>query len=67
MRGEPPEATYTFKHALVQEAAYESLLKRTRQQFHSRVVDVLRARFPERASGSPGGSGTARGTGGKSR
>ena len=42
-RGEPPEATYTFKHALVQEAAYESLLKRTRQQLHGRVVDVLRA------------------------
>ena len=40
-RGEPPEATYTFKHALVQEAAYESLLKRTRQQLHGRVVDVL--------------------------
>jgi class 3 adenylate cyclase/tetratricopeptide (TPR) repeat protein len=48
VRGEPPEATYTFKHALVQEAAYESLLKRTRQQLHGRVVDVLRERFPER-------------------
>jgi class 3 adenylate cyclase/tetratricopeptide (TPR) repeat protein len=42
-RGEPPAATYTFKHALVQEAAYESLLKRTRQQLHGRVVDVLEA------------------------
>jgi class 3 adenylate cyclase/tetratricopeptide (TPR) repeat protein len=42
-RGEPPEATYTFKHALVQEAAYESLLKRTRQQLHGRVVDALAA------------------------
>jgi tetratricopeptide (TPR) repeat protein len=41
VRGEPPDATYTFKHALVQEAAYESLLKRTRQQLHGRVVDVL--------------------------
>ena len=30
-RGEPPDATYTFKHALVQEAAYESLLRRTRR------------------------------------
>ena len=48
VRGEPPEATYTFKHALVQEAAYESLLKRTRQQLHGRVVDVLREQFPER-------------------
>jgi class 3 adenylate cyclase/predicted ATPase len=52
-RGEPPEATYTFKHALVQEAAYESLLKRTRQQLHGRVVDVLRERFPERVDAEP--------------
>jgi class 3 adenylate cyclase/tetratricopeptide (TPR) repeat protein len=52
-RGEPPEATYTFKHALVQEAAYESLLKRTRQQLHGRVVDVLAEQFPERAAAEP--------------
>jgi class 3 adenylate cyclase/tetratricopeptide (TPR) repeat protein len=52
-RGEPPEATYTFKHALVQEAAYESLLKRTRQQLHGRVVDVLVERFPERVESEP--------------
>jgi len=52
-RGELPEATYTFKHALVQEAAYESLLKRTRQQLHGRVVDVLRERFPERVTAEP--------------
>ena len=53
VRGEPPAATYTFKHALVQEAAYESLLKRTRQQLHGRVVDVLVAAFPERAAAEP--------------
>jgi class 3 adenylate cyclase/predicted ATPase len=41
VRGEPPEATYTYKHALVQEAAYASLLKRTRRELHGRVVDVL--------------------------
>ena len=52
-RGEPPDATYTFKHALVQEAAYESLLKCTRQQLHGRVVDVLRERFPERVESEP--------------
>jgi class 3 adenylate cyclase/tetratricopeptide (TPR) repeat protein len=52
-RGEPPHATYTFKHALVQEAAYESLLKRTRQQIHWRVVEVLRERFPERVESEP--------------
>ncbi len=53
VRGEPPEATYTFKHALVQEAAYESLLKRSRQQLHSHVVDVLVAEFAERAAATP--------------
>ncbi len=50
VRGKPPAATYTFKHALVQEAAYGSLLKRTRQQLHGRVVDVLLSEFPERAA-----------------
>jgi tetratricopeptide (TPR) repeat protein len=53
VRGVPPEATYTFKHALVQEAAYESILKRTRQQLHGRVVDVLLTEFPERAAAAP--------------
>jgi class 3 adenylate cyclase/tetratricopeptide (TPR) repeat protein len=43
VRGAPPAATYTFKHALVQEAAYESLLKRVRQQLHARVCDALAA------------------------
>ncbi len=52
-RGEPPEATYTFKHALVQEAAYGSLLKRTRQQLHGRIAEVLEERFPERAAAEP--------------
>jgi tetratricopeptide (TPR) repeat protein len=52
-RGEVPEATYTFKHALVQEAAYESLLKHTRQQLHARVVDALREQFPERVESEP--------------
>jgi class 3 adenylate cyclase/predicted ATPase len=52
-RGEPPHAIYTFKHALVQEAAYGSLLKRTRQQLHGRVVEVLRERFPKRTAAEP--------------
>jgi class 3 adenylate cyclase/tetratricopeptide (TPR) repeat protein len=52
-RGEPPSATYTFKHALVQEAAYGSLLKRTRQQLHRRVVEALVERFPERVAAEP--------------
>jgi predicted ATPase len=52
-RGEPPEATYTFKHALLQEAAYGSLLKRTRQQLHARIAQVLDERFPERVASEP--------------
>ncbi len=53
VRGEPPQSSYTFKHALVQEAAYESLLKRTRRQLHGRVVEVLLAQFPDRAAAEP--------------
>ena len=53
VRGEPPTAIYTFKHVLVQEAAYESLLKRTRRELHGRVVDVILAQFPERAAAEP--------------
>jgi class 3 adenylate cyclase/predicted ATPase len=52
-RGEPPAATYMFKHALIQETAYQSLLKRTRQQLHARVANVLEERFPERVGSEP--------------
>jgi hypothetical protein len=40
-RGEPPEARYFFKHALIQEAAYQSLLRSTRQQYHQQIAQVL--------------------------
>ena len=40
-RGAPPEATYTFKHSLVQDAAYQSLLKSKRQQLHARIAEAL--------------------------
>jgi class 3 adenylate cyclase/predicted ATPase len=40
-RGTPPDATYLFKHALVRDAAYESLLKAKRVAMHARLVDVL--------------------------
>jgi class 3 adenylate cyclase/predicted ATPase len=40
-RGTPPHAVYTFKHALVQDAAYESLLKSNRQSLHRRIAEVL--------------------------
>ncbi|WP_437971822.1 protein kinase [Sorangium sp. So ce260] len=46
-RGRPPRATYTFKHALVQDAAYQSLLRSTRQVYHARIAAVLAERFPE--------------------
>jgi TOMM system kinase/cyclase fusion protein len=46
-RGMIPQATYTFKHALIQDAAYQSLLKSTRQQYHQRIAQVLETRFPD--------------------
>jgi predicted ATPase len=52
-RGLPPQAFYTFKHALVQDAAYASLLKSTRQQYHQRIAHVLEAQFPETAEAQP--------------
>ncbi len=42
-RGIPPDARYTFKHALVQDAAYEALLKSTRQRLHDRIALALEA------------------------
>jgi class 3 adenylate cyclase/predicted ATPase len=52
-RGLPPQATYTFKHALIQDAAYASLLRRTRQQYHQRIAQVLTERFPETTEMQP--------------
>ena len=46
-RSTPPDASYTFKHALLRDAAYESLLKAQRQQLHASIADVLAAEFPE--------------------
>ena len=48
-RGLPPQATYLFKHVLIQEAAYQSLLKSTRQQYHQRIAQVLAERLPDRS------------------
>jgi TOMM system kinase/cyclase fusion protein len=52
-QGLPPQATYRFKHALIQEAAYQSLLRSTRQQHHQRIAQVLEARFPELCETQP--------------
>jgi serine/threonine protein kinase/predicted ATPase len=52
-RGRAPRITYQFKHALIQDAAYGSLLKKTRQQFHRRIAEALAARFPAVVEGQP--------------
>ena len=46
-RGLPPQATYLFKHALIQDTAYQSLLKSKRQQYHQQIAQVLEARFSD--------------------
>jgi class 3 adenylate cyclase len=52
-RGLPPQATYTFKHALLQETAYQALLKSTRRQYHERIAQVLATQYPETAVVQP--------------
>jgi predicted ATPase/class 3 adenylate cyclase len=52
-RGVPPEVTYAFKHALVQDAAYGTLLKSKRQHLHVRIAQVLEEQFPEQAEIEP--------------
>ncbi len=52
-RGVLPHATYLFKHALIQEAAYQSLLRSTRQQYHQRIAQVLEEGFPELCATQP--------------
>ena len=53
IQGFPPDAQYTFKHALVQDAAYESLLKSTRREQHRRVATVLIEGFADTAGRQP--------------
>jgi class 3 adenylate cyclase/tetratricopeptide (TPR) repeat protein len=52
-RGLPPQATYLFKHTLIQEAAYQSLLRSTRQQHHQSIAQVLETSFPEVSETQP--------------
>ena len=52
-RGTPPDATYSFKHALVQDAAYATMLKSRRRQLHSSIAKVLVERFPAMAESLP--------------
>src|SRR5882762_9720539 len=52
-QGLPPQATYLFKHALIQDAAYQSLLRSTRQQHHQHIAQVLEGRFPDLCETQP--------------
>jgi class 3 adenylate cyclase/predicted ATPase len=53
VQGVPPDSDYRFKHALIQDAAYENLLKSRRQVLHRRVAETLRDRFPDTAAAEP--------------
>jgi class 3 adenylate cyclase/predicted ATPase len=52
-RGTPPDAEYTFKHALVQDAAYSTLLRSRRQQIHARILTALESQFPGTVAAQP--------------
>jgi class 3 adenylate cyclase/predicted ATPase len=52
-RGTPPEAVYTFKHVLVQDAALSSLLRSTRQQLHAQIAEALETHSPELIESQP--------------
>src|SRR5215470_14477301 len=52
-RGLPPQVTYLFKHALIQDTAYHSLLKSKRQQYHQQIARVLEERFLETKETQP--------------
>jgi predicted ATPase len=53
VRGEPPDSTYVFKHALVQDAAYGTFVRSKRQQLHGRIADALEQGFPETVETQP--------------
>jgi TOMM system kinase/cyclase fusion protein len=52
-RGLPPHSWYVFKHALIQEAAYQSLLRSTRQRYHQHIAQILEGQFPETVETQP--------------
>ncbi|MFT5112309.1 MAG: putative ATPase [Parasphingorhabdus sp.] len=52
-RGRPPKARYFFKHALVQDAAYNSLLKRNRQRHHRNIAELIEQKFSSLAESNP--------------
>ena len=52
-RGGTSHGSYTFKHALLQDAAYDSLLKEPKRQFHDRIADGLQSKFPDVVANTP--------------
>ena len=52
-RDQPPDATYTFTHALIQDTAYNSLLWDRRAEFHARVAGVLESEFSDQVETAP--------------
>ena len=52
-KGRPPDCTYLFKHALLEDALYNSLIKSKRQDFHRHIADALETAFPETAERRP--------------
>jgi predicted ATPase len=52
-QGTPPQATYLFKHALVQDAAYGTLLREPRRALHARIAETLESQFAEIAENQP--------------
>ena len=52
-RGAPPHASFVFKHALVQDAAYSTLLRDQRQELHARIARSIEQQFPELVEGEP--------------
>jgi class 3 adenylate cyclase/tetratricopeptide (TPR) repeat protein len=53
IRGTPPNATYVFKHALVQDSAYSAMLRSRRQSLHASIATILEKRFPETVKTTP--------------
>jgi predicted ATPase len=51
--GVPPHASYLFKHALVQDAAYGTLLREPRRALHARIAETLESRFTDIAESQP--------------
>ena len=58
-KGVPPHATYLFKHALVQDAAYGTLLRQPRRALHARIAETIESQFADIAESQPGSAGAA--------